>query len=311
MATSDSPRKVQLDAAAQRWDVALLSHFKRWLLVSDSRLLSLLRRPLWKLFYSMTCRNFLPEGYTNFMNLGYLSGPSDVGPEDNPNIADRVSERLYEQVVGDADLVGRTVVEVGCGAGAGSAHLARAYQPASLLGIDLNKNLIAWCCEHYDAANLQFRQGDAQSLPIASGGVDAVVNVESSHCYPSRLRFFEEVVRVLRPGGVFLFADLLFPVSGEGSDAVSAQLSDAGLIIQDRIEITENVLAARDAVSGSRFRSRIREEVPSREVPFYEEGFFLSGTRSYASMVSGEVQYFQWRALKPSGSSAGSRRGGA
>jgi SAM-dependent methyltransferase len=30
----------------------------------------------------------------------------------------------------------------------------------------------------------------------------------ATHCYPSRRRFFAEVARVLRPGGLFLFADL-------------------------------------------------------------------------------------------------------
>jgi SAM-dependent methyltransferase len=38
--------------------------------------------------------------------------------------------------------------------------------------------------------------------------VDAVVNIESSHCYESMDTFLSEACRVLRPGGRFFFADL-------------------------------------------------------------------------------------------------------
>jgi ubiquinone/menaquinone biosynthesis C-methylase UbiE len=236
-----------------------------------------------------------------FLNLGYLAHPGELGDEDIADIADRVSERLYDQVVGGADLVGRTVVEVGCGPGAGSAHLARTYRPASLLGVDLNKDMITWCREHHDVANLQFLQGDAQDLPIASNSADAVINIESSHCYPSRLRFFEEIMRILRPGGSFLFADIIFSgVKREVSDVVSAQLSQAGLIIENCIDITENVVAARDAVSRSRaFRSRMLDSAPSMMVPLVEEFLCLTGTQFYERMASRRLRYLQWRALKP------------
>ena len=49
--------------------------------------------------------------------------------------------------------------------------------------------------------------GDAESLPFADESFDAVINVEASHAYPRLSRFLAEVVRVLRPGGHFLYAD--------------------------------------------------------------------------------------------------------
>ena len=42
-------------------------------------------------------------------------------------------------------------------------------------------------------------------LPTES--FDAVINVEASHAYPRLSQFLAEVVRVLRPGGHFLYAD--------------------------------------------------------------------------------------------------------
>jgi SAM-dependent methyltransferase len=141
-----------------------------------------------------------------------------------------------------------------------------------------------------------------------SNSVDVVISVESSHCYPSRPRFFEEVERILRPGGSFLFADLI--LSGdksEGMDVVSPQLNEAGLIIEECIDIAENVLAARDAVSSSNsFRSRMRESMPLLVVPIVEESLWLTGTELYAKLASRRVRYLQWRASKPGENTIGS-----
>jgi SAM-dependent methyltransferase len=279
------------------------------LLFSESRFSKVVRRPLWRLHYNKACREFLPQQHVKFLNLGYLADAGELDAEGDVDIADRASERLYEQVAGQVDLGGRSVVEVGCGPGAGSAHLTRTYHPASYVGVDLSGEMIEWCRGHHDLPNLSFLEGDAQNLPIASDSVDAVVNVESSHCYPSRLKFFEEVVRVLRPGGSFLFADLLDLDSGKsaGADSVSGMLSEAGLRIEDCTDITKNVLAAREAVSRSpSFRSRIQGSVSPALVPFAEESFLLTGTRAYKRMVSRELQYFRWRASKPGGDAAAS-----
>ena len=47
----------------------------------------------------------------------------------------------------------------------------------------------------------------AESLPLGDASVDVLVNVESSHCYGNFQKFIAEVHRVLKVGGVFLFAD--------------------------------------------------------------------------------------------------------
>lgn len=176
----------------------------------DSPISRLIRRPVWNVFYSMNRRDSSVADLWTFLNLGYLSDLDELSDENTHDVADRVSELLYDQVVSAVDLTGLEVVEVGCGPGGGSAYLACTHHPASLVGIDINKKMIDWCREQHHASNLRFLQGDAQDLPIASDSVDALVNVESSHCYPSRARFFQEVARVLRPGGSFLIADSIF-----------------------------------------------------------------------------------------------------
>jgi SAM-dependent methyltransferase len=268
---------------------------------SNSRVVRLIRRPMWNSFYSIASRR-TPDGELGFMNLGYLEVVEVVDGVDGENSGDMgelVSAQLYDRVVRDVKLEGRSVVEVGCGCGAGSTYLAKAYHPASILGVDINKDLIRLGVEHQQMTTLRFQQGDAQSLPIAASSVDVVVNIESSHCYPSRLRFFEEVVRILRPGGSFAFADIF--VLGSGSERpadVRALLERVGLTIQDSVDITLNVLAARDAVWRSpAFRARM-QRIPPRMLPIAQGALFLPGAASYSWLASGRVQYWQWRAAK-------------
>ena len=51
-------------------------------------------------------------------------------------------------------------------------------------------------------------EGNAEKLPFADQSFDAVINVEASHCYPRFPQFLDEVARVLRPGGHFLYTDV-------------------------------------------------------------------------------------------------------
>ena len=150
--------------------------------------------------------------------------------------------------------------------------------------------------------------GEAENVPVTTGTVDAVINVESSHCYPSRLRFFEEVARILRPGGYFLYADLFFAVNDKSElpAQVSVMLEDLGFVIETCRDLTQNVLAARDAVSHSSalrsIQSRMRDaDLSSLDMAIFQEAFALKGTALYAEMASGRIPYSQWRAVKSAG----------
>ena len=83
----------------------------------------------------------------------------------------------------------------------------RTLHPASYTGLDLNPAGIDFCRKRHNLAGLEFVQGDAENLPLPDQSFDAVINIESSLHYPRFPRFLAEVVRVLRPGGQFLYAD--------------------------------------------------------------------------------------------------------
>jgi SAM-dependent methyltransferase len=81
-------------------------------------------------------------------------------------------------------------------------------------------------------------------MPFDDHQFDVVMNVESSHCYPSLDAFFREVKRVLRPGGHFLYADLMLR---ERLPERRRMLDQAGLEIVQERNITSNVLASLDS----------------------------------------------------------------
>lgn len=76
-----------------------------------------------------------------------------------------------------------------------------------------------------------------------------VINIESSHCYPPRRTFFAEAARILRPEGIFLFADL---VNSEEVPHLIAALQQTGFHIQAQEEITPGVLEGLDRMGQER-----------------------------------------------------------
>jgi SAM-dependent methyltransferase len=279
--------------------VDLIPMYITWVMVMyESPVARLIRRPIWRAFYRTISHQFMPEEVMTYLNLGFLSSASEFDNEGN--IADRVSELLYDEVMAGLDLSG-FVAEIGCGPGHGSAYMAAANHSALFIGVDFSRGMISWCDENHRLSNLRFMEGDALDLPFASGSLDAVVNIESSHCYRSRAQFFQQVARVLKPGGAFLYADFVQCIGkNQGPDALNGLLREAGLCVEECVDITDNVLAARDTVTQSAdFRSRIPRRVGILHRPVIEEILCLTGTNFYKLLASRWECYTRWKATKP------------
>jgi ubiquinone/menaquinone biosynthesis C-methylase UbiE len=143
-----------------------------------------------------------------FMDWAYEEDPPIALPltaSDEPN---RAHINLYHRTATQADLSGKRVLEVSCGRGGGASYLVRSLHPASYTGLDLNPNGIAFCQKRHNLPGLNFVEGNAEDLPFDDKSFDVVLNVEASHLYLQFPRFLAEIVRVLRPGGHFLYTDV-------------------------------------------------------------------------------------------------------
>jgi len=225
------------------------------------------------------CLSALDKGAdVTFMNYGYAPldsrGPEiELGEEDQAN---RYGIQLYRRVAGAVDLRGKDVLEVGSGRGGGAFFVGSYFKPRSVTGVDFSGNAVEFCKSHYRLDGLSFLRGDAEDLPCPSNSFDAVINVESSHCYNSVDRFLREVVRVLRPQGSFLFADLC-PRGQVAS--LREKLRRSGLRIMEEELITPNVLRALE-LDNDRRLALIRSKAP---------GFLRERVRQFAGVVGSPV----------------------
>jgi acyl transferase domain-containing protein/SAM-dependent methyltransferase len=185
-----------------------------------------------------------------FLNYGYISlGDGDQARFDVPDgTFNPSSVRLAFELLGDTDLGGLQVLDVGCGRGGTVALLADRFA-CDVTGVDLAPEAIAFCRRAHRLPGVRFEVGDSEHLPFDDASFDAVTNIESSHTYPRLRAFLAEVKRVLRTGGVFLYTDLL-PV--QRWDEVRAVLGPLRLSIVSERHITANVLASCDAVAATR-----------------------------------------------------------
>jgi SAM-dependent methyltransferase len=99
----------------------------------------------------------------------------------------------------------RDVLELGCGTGNDAARLARAG--FHVVATDFSAEAVARARKnHGEVVDVQVADM-AAGLPFPAGGFDAVMANVALHMFPDSVTraVFEDVRRVLRPGGLFLF----------------------------------------------------------------------------------------------------------
>jgi len=255
---------------------------------------------LWRAFYEIASARGRNVG-TALMNYGYATAAEiDGGGGDD----DRFGLALYGAVAAGGDLEGKDVLEVGCGRGGGSAFVFERFHPRSMTGVDLARSAIDRCRRRYGRPGLTFSTGDAQSLPLPAEAFDAVINVESSHCYPDMALFLGEVRRVLRPGGQLLLADFRpsdSSAAGDGAEddvhALRRQLAEAGFRTVEEQDITAEVLRALSLATPA-VRARIQRRVPRLLRGKALEFSAVEGSAIFRSFAAGERTYLRFALAK-------------
>ena len=248
------------------------------------------KRLLWRRWYQYLAGYQMAEW--RFMNYGYASlnaseDPLILPPEDEP---DRYAIQLYHRVAGAVELKGREVLEVGCGRGGGASFIRRRHRPRHMTCVDFSDKAVRFCREQHRLDGLSFVHGDAEALPFGEESFDAVVNVESSHCYGSMPAFLSEVCRVLRPGGHFLFADFR-PV--ENCDRLHQQLVETRMAILEQQDITPHVLEALRQDSDRRF-ALIDRSINKRLVDTFRQFAAVEGSEVFDGFKNGAAIYLRY-----------------
>lgn len=140
-------------------------------------------------------------------------------------------------------VAGRRVLDVACGAGYGSALMARTA--AAVTGVDISADAVAHARATYAGiANLDFTEASCTGLPFAEAAFDCVVSFETLEHIREQPEFMAEVHRVLTPGGLFLVST---PNKAEYSDKRG---------YANAFHVKELYRAEFDALLGTRFAHR-------------------------------------------------------
>jgi SAM-dependent methyltransferase len=222
-----------------------------------------------------------------------------------PEIYDRcLGPFLFEPYAADlaeraAALAPSRILETAAGTGIVTAALARALPGAEILATDLNPAMLAVAAGRLSSPRVSFAPADAQSLPFEDGGFDLVFCQFGAMFFPDRVAAYREALRVLRPGGAFLFnvwdrieanpasravADAvagLFPGDPD-KGSVESDLRAAGFTSVEAETVARlGAGAERDAAVGLCQGSPLRAEIEARDA-----GRLVEATEAAAAAVA-------------------------
>jgi len=106
---------------------------------------------------------------------------------------------------------GATILEIGCGRGAGAKLIRRTFQPARLHIQDLDFKMVRRAQNYLSGAELKqisLSVGDAVHLPFRADSQDAVFGFGFLHHVPKWRAGLAEISRILKPGGLYYIEEL-------------------------------------------------------------------------------------------------------
>jgi arsenite methyltransferase len=108
---------------------------------------------------------------------------------------------------------GMTVLDLGSGAGIDVFVAARQVGPTGkVIGVDMTREMIVRARINKNklrAENTEFRLGEIENLPVESESVDRIISNCVINLVPDKRVAFDEMHRVLKPGGKFTVSDIV------------------------------------------------------------------------------------------------------
>ena len=150
-----------------------------------------------------------PIGYDYALGLGY---PEDLLQSLPGTSVERFTGVSNVSVFAEIP-AGSTVLDFGCGSGTDSLIAAAITGPEGrVYGVDFSPSAVFHArtgATETGAANANFRQAEGKQLPYADGMFDVALVNGIFNLNPNRAGLFQELARVIRPGGVLYGGEIV------------------------------------------------------------------------------------------------------
>ncbi|MFP5206075.1 MAG: class I SAM-dependent methyltransferase [Acidobacteriota bacterium] len=135
-----------------------------------------------------------------FGNLGYFTPAT---PDLNT-----ACEQLMDVLMARITRRDGLILDVACGIGGSTKCLTKIFSPAAIHGINISARQIELCRTRVPEAH--FHVMTAEKMEFPDRMFDVVISVEAAMHFKGRREFLLEAMRVLKPGGEIVVADMPF-----------------------------------------------------------------------------------------------------
>ena len=136
---------------------------------------------------------------------------------------------------------GETVLDLGSGGGLDCFLAARQVGPdGQVIGVDMTPEMLTKAranAARLGVANVEFRDGYLEALPVADASVDVVISNCVINLSPDKPQVFREVYRVLKPGGRVAVSDIV--TNGQLPEAVGRSMAAWGACVAGALNVRD------------------------------------------------------------------------
>lgn len=123
-----------------------------------------------------------------------------------PEVTGRIEiEHLHRYFMAKEYAKDKIALDIASGEGYGTAMLAEIAN--YVYGVDISAEAVAYAREKYSKIkNVEFLEGNCAAIPLPDDSVDFVCSFETIEHHDHHCEMMQEVVRVLKPDGVFMIS---------------------------------------------------------------------------------------------------------